>query len=326
MALRMIEAAQFAARDFERAIDNSACSPEEGRANLTLVAVEQLVDRLKRIDSEIGSDTELGRELRVAFRSELQKLCAMGPLWNRGLTKPRGYPGDFETLHSLYRNLPIAADPIGRELDRAFLESPLARTVRGRKKLLVTYLRQVVSDCAKDPCRLLDLACGPSVDVAEVLCGSERDGSIHFVCVDQDADAIAYAQSLLGNTKNKCVVDFLKANVLRVRPCADTLLREPFHVVYSVGLLDYVPDNLSSIALRNWWRMLAPGGRLVLTMKDRDRYDPTFYDWLADWTFIPRTKRNFLRLLKESLGLSECEIELLREETGVSVMAIMHKQ
>jgi SAM-dependent methyltransferase len=258
----------------------------------------------------------------------LQELCAIGPLWNRGLTKPRGYPGDFEMLHSIYRNLPIAVDPVGRELDRAFLESPLAKTVRGRKKLLVNYLRQVISDSVTGDCRVLDLACGPSVDVAEILCGSRTDGSVHFVCVDQDSDAIAFSQSLLSTTlpTNSHVVDFLKANVLRLRACANSPIREPFTVVYSVGLLDYVPDNLASLALRNWWRMVAPGGRLVLTIKDRDRFDPTFYDWLADWTFIPRTEQDFFRLLKDSLGLCECQPESLREEMGISVMAIVRKR
>jgi hypothetical protein len=136
------------AHDFERAIRNSLKSAEDARPALTMHAVQELVQRLRAIDAEIGfgSDAHLGQELRNALRAELRPLWAGAPLWNRALAKPRGYAGDFEMLRSLYRNEPVGTDPLGRELDRLFLVSPLAETVRKRKDLLVKYLSQTVCD------------------------------------------------------------------------------------------------------------------------------------------------------------------------------------
>lgn len=164
------------------------------------------------------------------------------------------------------------------------------------------------------------------MDVAEVLAATDRQKRVRFVCVDQDEEAIAFGQSLLANAAHDGAVAFLKANVLRLHPCPDSPTALPFDIVYSVGLFDYVPDRLASIALRNWWRMVAPGGRLLLTVKDRDRYDPTYYDWMADWTFIPRTERDFVRLVLDSLDLPQAQLDLLREETGVSIVGVVHKQ
>ena len=286
-----------------------------------LTAVQHMITALHAIDAQTTDTPVVRLLLRNVFRQQLSELCAHSLLWHRGLTKPSGYPGDFVMLDAIYRNSSLAHDTIGKLLDLGFLLSPLAKTVRKRKDLVVSTLIKEIESADRSHCVLLDLASGPCADVREVLARS-HGVRIRFVCVDHDPETIAFAR---GKPELNGHVVFVQGNVLRIKTTTHPSLAELFDVVYSVGMLDYIPDKLARFALRSWWKLVIPGGTLLLTIKDRERYDPTFYDWMADWTFIPRTRHEFERLLTDSLPSSMSGITFKREETGVSIQATIRR-
>ena len=307
------------ARRFEEAIFRSAQSSEVERHKLTTRAVTNLILALKKIDLEIGENKDLKNDLREIFRSELQPLCLRGPLWNHALTKPYGYPGDFEILNAIYKNISVAKDSVGRELDRAFLTSPLAEAVRNRKNTIVNLLYEKICSMRKRYIKMLDLGCGPCTDVEELVTLYSLDSSLSIICVDHEQKALDFAKDTVGQRGFN--ISFIKANVLRLR----TLPYAPFNIIWSVGLLDYIPDQLAYRAVQNWWRMVDNGGVLLLTVKDRNRYDPTFYDWMANWIFVPRTEKQFITLLLKALRITENQIEVRRDKTGIIIVAIATK-
>lgn len=320
-----VEIVKQIAHTFEQEIFRSArASEEDEKIRLTTHAVENLVESLRNIDLEIDDNRELAENLRKIFRLELQTLCSRGPLWNHALKKPYGYPGDFEILNAIYRNVPIAREPVGYELDRAFLMSPLAEAVRNRKTAVVSTLFRKIQLMAEDNVKILNLACGPGIDVAELL-NTDLPSSLSIVCIDHEKKALDFAKNVIGQKPTHKIL-YHQANILRLRTLTNLEITTPVDIIYSIGLLDYVPDRLISIVLRNWWRMLRSGGVLLLTIKDRDKYDPTFYDWMADWTFIPRVERQFTTLLSENLKISENQIELQRDKTGVTIVASVIKE
>ena len=307
------------ARRFEKAIFSSAQSSEIERHKLTTRAVTNLILALKKIDLEIGENKDLKNDLREVFRSELQSLCLRGPLWNHALTKPYGYPGDFEILNAIYKNISVAKDSVGRELDRAFLTSPLAEAVRSRKNTIVNLLYEKICSAGKRYIKMLDLGCGPCTDVEELITLYSLDSSLSIICVDHEQKALDFAKNTVGQRALNIL--YIKANVLRLR----TLPYAPFDIIWSVGLLDYIPDQLAYRAIQNWWRMVDNGGVLLLTVKDRNKYDPTFYDWMADWIFVPRTEEQFIALLLRALRITESQIEVRRDKTGIIIVAIATK-
>lgn len=321
----LVEIVKQSAHTFEQEIFRSARAGEDDKSRLTAYAVENLVRSLRNIDLEIGNNKDLAENLRKVFRLELQTLCSRGPLWNHALIKPRGYPGDFEILSAIYRNTPITRDPVGYELDRAFLTSPLAEAVRNRKDAVVTYLFTKIQFMEKENVRILNLACGPCVDVADLL-DTDLASHLSILCIDQDKEALDFAKSIIGQRASNHNISYLQANALRARIPTNLEIAAPFDIIYSVGLLDYIPDRLLSIALRNWWQMLGPGGSLLLTIKDKDKYDSTFYDWMADWTFISRTEKQFTALLSETLKISENKLDFKRDKTEIVIIASVIKE
>lgn len=312
------------AQAFKKAILDSANSPEDKRPAKTNTAVQWVTATLTALDTEIGDDKALASDLRRVFRAELDDLRLRGLLWSHALAKPRGYPGDYRMLQWIYDCRLIADDPVGRECDRGFLESPLAETVRQRKNLLVSTIRCRMCNATAPVFRILDLACGPCADVVEYL-SDLPPLSLNIVCIDLDQEAIDFAKSMVPELNGRYSVEYVKANVFKVRPCSNPQTQAPFDIVYSVGLLDYVHDSLAAATIRGWWKLVAPGGCLLLTIKDRARYEPSFYDWAADWTFVPRTEEQFTELLAAAIDLTGSKVDLLREKTGVSVMAVLHK-
>ena len=70
--------------------------------------------------------------MKLHFRKSIEPWFSQSFLMSRGLNKPNGHPGDYETLEAIYDNKPISSG-IGEYLDRYFLNAPLAVAVRNRK-------------------------------------------------------------------------------------------------------------------------------------------------------------------------------------------------
>ena len=107
--------------------------------------------------------------------------------------------------------------------------------------------------------RILDLGCGTGI-VARVL--RERlGGAARIVGLDASAPMIAMAKSVAPD------LDFREGNAMAL-PFAD----HSFDLVLSQQMLQFVPDRLA--ALREARRVLAPGGRLLLSTWRPRTYAP----------------------------------------------------
>ncbi|MBC8549233.1 MAG: class I SAM-dependent methyltransferase family protein [Candidatus Brocadiales bacterium] len=309
------------AKAFENSITQSATATETERPRLTSDAVRSLVSSLTEVGKQVDGNPQSCKEAREHFRECIYDLSIRGHLWHRGLVKPNGYAGDYVLLDSIYRNELNGSDAIGQELDRAFLTSPLAETVRCRKEALVKTLLEEIDVAGCGQVSFIDLACGPCRDVQDVL-SKVQLVTPSFRCIDHDPAALQYASEVLGPLLMEDV-QLEHGNVLRISGCVTTYPRTS---VYSVGLIDYLGDRLASLAIRKWWKLVGNQGILVLTAKDRFTYDPTFYDWMADWKFVPRTEKNFVALLLSATGCSPKDVCLSRDKTGVSIQGVIKKR
>lgn len=83
---------------------------------------------------------------------------------------------------------------------------------------------------------------------------------------------VEYVVDLGGNQKN-----LLRANAEQLgerRPPPEStafLLTNPFDLVYSSQTLEHMPNPFR--ALWNWWRLVKPGGHLVITVPDLELYE-----------------------------------------------------
>jgi extracellular factor (EF) 3-hydroxypalmitic acid methyl ester biosynthesis protein len=236
---------------------------------------------------------------------------------DRSLSKPRGYPGDYFLLSSIYDRQPKSAG-LGGYLDRYLLNSTLARAVLARMWSAREFLQQEVAR-RRGSVSIMNVACGAC---REYLGGflEDVDHAIRVACVDNDTEALDYVRDHVAPHLPPSIdVTFTRYNALRMTSAKANVQRFGRHdIIYSVGLCDYIPDDYLVPMLRGWRESLADGGVVYVAFKDTDLYDKTFYQWQLDWYFYQRTFDDCRRLFVEA-GYDMDAMEVTRCDMAVIV-------
>jgi SAM-dependent methyltransferase len=96
---------------------------------------------------------------------------------------------------------------------------------------------------------------------------------------------------------------------------------ETFATVYASHVLEHLDDPVS--AIRNWWRILAPGGHLIVVVPHRDLYEgktelPSRWNhehkifWIPHGSLPPHTLGLF-QVLGEAIGVNTARSSLVGE-------------
>lgn len=221
---------------------------------------------------------------------------ATGPFFHHSFTKPRGYPGDFETIEIIYDCCPAGEDLPGLVFDDYYLHARPAQAVRNRLAYLVERLEAEVgqrSAGGRRPVRLLSLGCGPARELALL---AQRPGfaaAVDVTCLDMDPAALDCARQRIGGRLDG-QAHFVCDNALRYarsphRP------DQPFDVIYAAGLFDYLNLDLASRLVEDCYGLLAPGGVLLVGNFSLETHpsDRVLIDWLLDWHLLYRNEADY---------------------------------
>lgn len=96
---------------------------------------------------------------------------------------------------------------------------------------------------------------------------------------------------------------------------------ELYEVVYASHILEHLEDYPS--ALRNWWRILRPGGRLIIVVPHRDLYEkraqpPSRWNGEHKWFFLPEKDEpprclSLMRVLNQILPVARMTHAVLQD-------------
>jgi hypothetical protein len=141
---------------------------------------------------------------------------------------------------------------------------------------------------------------------------------IEVLAMDSDLRAIDYVNSTVApQMPTGSALSCIQYNAFRTRSPEATIQKfGRFDVIYSVGLCDYLTDDVLVKLLSAWYDTLADDGVLFVAFKDTVRYDQTVYQWHLDWFFYQRTVKDVLELY-EKAGFDLGNIETCRDETGI---------
>ena len=115
-------------------------------------------------------------------------------------------------------------------------------------------------------------------------------------------------------------VEFRQYNALRMVN-AERNIREfgHFDVIYTIGLLDYLTDDVLVRLIKSLYDTLHPGGVFIAVFKDCDRYDTIDYHWLVDWSgFLQRTRHDSWHLI-ETAGIPQDAVTIQRSQDDVMI-------
>ena len=284
----------------------------------------KIVENGHKLEGEIQQKLII-KEVKQIFRSILMPWFKQSLIMKRALEKPRGYPGDYKMLELIYQNKPISRG-IGYYFDAGFLNNQLTTAVRNRKDMMGDIIRDFCNSTDLKEINILDVASGSCREVKDIVGQLPADKKFNFVFVDQDDEALGFSTELLGRETQNISFKFIKEDVLNfVKSDSYKKLVQEQDLIYSNGLIDYIPDRLLKVIINKLSDSLKSKGVLVLSHKDHDKYIPMREDWLSDWRFIPRNEKSMLDLV-EDVGISREGIELRREKTEIIFFMIIRKK
>ena len=212
-------------------------------------------------------------------------------------------PGSWRCLEIVYRNEPHTL------LDRFWLSRRAARGARNRLQVLTEELGQIVRSIARKDgrVRLLSLGSGPGHEVLGCIKRLQDSAVVEATCVDRDAEAIEYGESLALHKGLAGCVHYVRGDVFIagvLPPCQD--------VAVLSGLLDYLDMKAAVSILTRVRETLTPGG-VVLLANMRHHNMASTMSMLGNWHLVYREPREVERLLVES-GYGEIKVWLESEK------------
>ena len=267
--------------------------------------------------------------LKNLFVRKLRKYFLRGEYVTWSFNKPFGYAGDYKIIDDIYLNHPKTIG-FDRLYDNYFQMSSISVAVRNRKEDFKRFICNFLADVRNknQNLKIMDLACGPSRDVKELLSENSRGlfNNVHFDCFDADQRAIDYSKKLLGPLGRQ--VNFTQMNIIKLALAKEieNNIAVKYDIIFSTGLFDYLDTRISIRFIQNLSKLLKTGG--ILAISDvRDKYsNPSIYfmEWVADWSLIYRDDDDFRNLFLKA-GFSRNQLVTGYEQQGIMQYVIASK-
>jgi extracellular factor (EF) 3-hydroxypalmitic acid methyl ester biosynthesis protein len=310
--------------EIEKRCSDPEANPDKLLNDVTM-AISDVLDACKKFELEV-KDKDIIRDARIRFREKTNPILSKSYLINRARTWPKGYQGDYKTLEYAYKNTPFS-EGIGHYLDLYLLNVDLADAIRNRINKLRDILRDELLKRQKPS--VLNIACGSCREVFELAPEIEKSGA-KITCIDLDNDALSFAANRLSYTNISPLisdqVNLRKYNALRMFD--HELNMSEFgkqDIIYSLGFFDYLESEFLSNLLGALYAMLKPGGKLIASFKDANRYRHQDYHWVVDWDgFLQRNEEDFRSIFFDA-KIPEDAITEMREDSGVIVFYTLCK-
>ena len=273
----------------------------------TLPKLRELWQRYEQCAAEVPGD--LLPAHKEFARRDLHPLLLCSPFIHRTFTKPLGYAGDYEMVNMMFRRPWEGQTIYARIVNALLITAPTAQGHRNRIDRLTRCLddeaRRAVE--AGHRLRVLNVGCGPAIEVQQFLHQSPHADDCTLELVDFNDETLAYARRVIddaiaatGRHPELRMVHESIHGLLRQasRPGADRLRHASgeYHLVYCAGLFDYLSDRICKRLLRLFIHSVVPGGLVVATNVDPSNPMRQFMEHVLEWNLIHRSKQQMLKL------------------------------
>ena len=224
------------------------------------------------------------------FREKVNHISMQAPIVNRGLTKPLGYAGDFETMRMCYDNNYEGKTNLGKIMHKHFVDThSVAVAVRNRRILIPKLIKD------SNTFNILSVACGPAYEAIDIL---NENSSYILSLLDQDKTALTAAKEKISKYFNA----FERTKYININ--IRSLFKDPINIgkydfIYSMGLFDYLNDKSALLLCKSLFSILNPGGVLVIgnlstktPLKDR-----LMMEYWMEWPLIYRSDTQMATLV-----------------------------
>lgn len=259
---------------------------------------------------------------RKYFQAVLRDLTNDSAFFKRATEKPFGYAGDYLMMELLYKGIRQGETVWHQAVNSCLTSIPLGQAVRNRAWYLKDWIERTALNV--DAPKVMSLACGPCEEIRLFTKHSQRRAE--FFLVDQDARALAYAESQLKALKG------VSRNVFHFRnDSTRDLLKDPerarsyppMNLIYTAGLYDYLKTGTAAALTEALYARLEPGGTLVIGNFVKGHPFAYFIEYASDWFLIHRSEAEMLSLAPSGVFKENTWVE--RDPSGVNLFLCIRK-
>ena len=277
--------------------------------------------KVKELDCIVANFSREQHQLHGSyFRNQLMSFILCCPLMARTNVKPRGYAGDSKMMQMIYLNEYQGQSTFSKLMHKYTVCTPAAQSVRNRQSVILENINKI-GDRLKLPThekiQILSVACGPAWELKKILRTKSDFKKFHFTLLDQDPIAINEARQIIDNIERNSgetvQVDYIKASARTM--IANKAFKNDlgkFHLIYSMGLFDYLSEPVAMRVMDRLYNLLLPQGQLIVGNFHVLNSSRNFMEYWGDWYLIHRTQNELLNLLNEK---NSAKITIVFEES-----------
>ncbi|MFP3890091.1 class I SAM-dependent methyltransferase [uncultured Ralstonia sp.] len=313
-------------------VDLSKSLPREDsklRPDVFMELAEPVMLRVKHyldiLEAEaVDIEASLAPSHRAFAQTALHPLLLRSPFVHRTFTKPLGYAGDYEMVNQILADPQQGPSTYFQIVNVTFLKAQVAQAHRNRINILVDFLKQLAIQAKAEgrPYRVMNLGCGPAVEIQRFLREFEEPELLEFELIDFSQETLDYAQAQLaeaakqGGTSLRAQFVHQSVHELIKRPARKAAEVRDCDAVYCAGLFDYISDKVCNRLLTYFTTRTRPGGRILATNVHSRNPERLFtMEHLLEWYLIYRDEQQLASTFPE-----ECrDINAYVDATGVNV-------
>jgi len=222
----------------------------------------------------------------------VRKLLHEDPYTRRAFEKPRGYAGDAVLLDYIYSSqVPEGTAEIGQSVFCVTTRAASAKSVVARRDLLARLIDETADKHSRPS--ILSVACGHLREAQQSQ--AVRDGKLNrLYALDQDGESLA----VIDREQRKDIVVPVLASIKDL--LKGTVDVPQVHFAYAAGLLDYLPKSAAEALVARMWKLLAPGGSLLVANFTSENANRGYMATFMAWELLYRSRQE-IELLADAL-------------------------
>jgi extracellular factor (EF) 3-hydroxypalmitic acid methyl ester biosynthesis protein len=242
---------------------------------------------------------------RAYAQRELHPLMMVSPFMFRAFSKPLGYAGDFEMVRMMLSAPWEGTSTFAKILNASALRHDAPAAHRNRIDLLIQALQKEAKRVANEGrrMRVLNIGCGPAVEIDRFLEIDELANNCDFVLVDFNTETLDYVRrNLLPKARARrpqMKIDIEQRSVHEIiQQSMEGTSPEPpsFDLVYSAGLFDYFRDTTCGYLIQHFYTLIIPGGEVLVTNVTPAHSSEALMSLVMEWTLELRNEAQMLAL------------------------------
>jgi extracellular factor (EF) 3-hydroxypalmitic acid methyl ester biosynthesis protein len=233
----------------------------------------------------------------------------------------------------------IARDPyegsslFAKVVNHWFLKQAPAEAHRNRVQYLKDRLVEEIrrANGRRQPARIINLGCGPAIEVQEFLKETDLCESAAFTLLDFNEETLMHTRSVLEDIKKgyrrNTSIQLAKKSVNQIlKEAAKLIERSPdnqYDFVYCAGLFDYLSDLVCQRLMNALYGWVAPGGLLVATNVEPSNPHRNGMEYFLDWHLVYRNAQQMQPLIPDQARRENVFVRA--DVTGVNLFLEVRK-